>query len=136
MFTPCCHAVPETDWSLHAGDCHPQGACARRERAAHAGSQAQLFWCSGSGAVIGYQEQMEVSHVTQELGRGAHGTLKGDGCQEPALGRGRREGWVKTCGCETTVIECCFCMVLQSLDTLSPWLTPLLASAGCIPEQR
>jgi len=31
----------------------PRGACAQRERADDAGSQAQLFWCAAQGTAIG-----------------------------------------------------------------------------------
>ena len=42
-----------------------KGACARGERAGHAGSQAQLIWCSPIAAPD--LEHPRVSHVTQKL---------------------------------------------------------------------
>jgi hypothetical protein len=61
-----------------------EGGCARRERAAHAGSQAQLFWWSwysGSGAAIGPPGHPESFARHTVAGRGAHGSLRGGRCQ-------------------------------------------------------
>ena len=110
-----------------------KGACARRERAAYAGRQAQLFWCSRSGAAIGHQGHSDGFACHTEAGRAIRGSLRG--CKMSnmtASGRLSQDHWVKTCGCAmrvtASVSPCETCPPTPTVDNVD-------GEHGCIPEQ-